>query len=84
MSALTIDLMSSEESDDESNELVVRPLAWRAEEISNFFQQLDGRHLSRATDSQKRQTAKRRVGEDSLRDNSKVPRRLSWTVSSTV
>ena len=78
-----IDLMSSKESDDEGNDIVLRPLGWRVEEI-NFFQELDSRHLSRATDSKKRQTAKRRTGDNSLRDTSKVPRRLTWTVGSTV
>ena len=35
------DLISSEESDDENDTIVVKPLPWRAPKVADFFKKLD-------------------------------------------
>ena len=74
--------MSSDESDQEDGTLLNRPLEWRAEEISNFFQMLDGRYRASMSSQQRRQCANRRVGPPSRRGSSDVPEKLHWAICS--
>ncbi|XP_068714058.1 uncharacterized protein [Montipora foliosa] len=75
-------LMSSDESDQEEETLLNRPLRWRAEEVSNFFQMLDIRYRTSMSSQQRRQCANRRVGPPSRRGSSDVPEKLHWAVTS--
>ena len=45
--ALYSSLISSDESDENQDTLVTRPLVWRAEEVSTIFQGLDLGHKER-------------------------------------
>ena len=38
---LVSDLISSEESDEENDSIVVKPLPWRAQKVTEFFKKLD-------------------------------------------
>ena len=38
---LVSDLISSEESDKENDSIVVKPLPWQAQKVTNFFKKLD-------------------------------------------
>ena len=51
-----VTMMSSDESDGEEETLVTRPLPWRAEEISSFFNDLDVRYRANMSNQQKRQS----------------------------
>ena len=58
---LVADVMSSEESAPENEEmLLVKPLPWRSEKVSQFFQQLDEK-TERAKKAQARRQRKQRV-----------------------
>ena len=58
---LVADVMSSEESDSENEEmLVVKPLPWRSDKVTQFFQQLDEK-IERSKKAQARRQRKRRV-----------------------
>ena len=53
---LISDFMSSEESDDESEDIiVVKPLVWRSERVTRFLQQLDEKCKDTKTTQAKRQ-----------------------------
>ena len=43
---MTVDLMSSEESESDSDEatFIVRPLPWRSSKVNSFFESLDKKH----------------------------------------
>lgn len=38
---MTADFMSSEESDDENDTIIVKPLPWRSSKVAGFMQNLD-------------------------------------------
>ena len=65
---LTIDMISSEESDGEEDTIIVHPLQWRSEKVSCFLHSLDSKANDEKSPQAKRQT-KRRVesSEHSLR-----------------
>ena len=65
LKVMTTELMSSEESEDDS--IVVRPLPWRSKYVTNMFEKIDG-YCSRKKSSQaKRQMKARKIGETSSR-----------------
>lgn len=67
-------------SDEERDKLMTRPLVWRAEEVSNFFQGLDLRQKERLSNQQRRQCVNRRVGPPSNRSHNEVPEKLLWAI----
>ena len=79
--ALHTSLISSDESEAEGA-LVIRPLTWRTEDVSEYFKTLDERWKSAMTPQQKRQSVGRRLGLPSLRSPSGVPQNLVWVVGS--
>lgn len=79
--SLHVTMMSSDESDGEEDTLVTRPLAWRAEEISSFFHDLDARYRGNMSNQQKRQSVNRRVGLPSDRNSNEVPEKLLWGIN---
>ena len=56
--ALHSSLISSDESDEEQDTLVTRPVVWRAEEVSTIFQGLDLGYRERLSNQQRRQCVK--------------------------
>ena len=57
--------MSSEESDEENEEVItVKPLPWRAEKVSGFFHRLDGKVEQSKSNQAKRQRKQRVEGSD--------------------
>ena len=59
---LVTQLMSSDESGNEDDELavfVVKELPWRSDKVTAFFEKLDGVRQSRKTEQASRQTKKR-------------------------
>ena len=80
--ALHTSLISSDESEEEGDALVIRPLTWRTEDVSEYFKTLDERWKSAITPQQKRQSVGRRLGLPSLRSPSGVPQNLVWVVRS--
>ena len=65
MDCLKIELMSSEESDAEEDELIVRPLSWRSADTNKFIELLDG---AINKNKSKRQMKERITGPYSLRE----------------
>ena len=59
MKAMTIDLMSSEESDKEEDVIVVRPLNWRSKGTEKMIKTLDDVILKKRSEQSKRQLKKR-------------------------
>ena len=58
---LIADVMSCEESDSENEEmLLVKPLVWRSDKVTQFFQQLDDT-IEQSKKAQSRRQRKRRV-----------------------
>ena len=60
-------MMSSEESGQEDDSIVVRPLPWRANRVDNFLGQLDKRIKEHKSPQARRQTKERVVGAVSPR-----------------
>ena len=62
---LISDFMSSEESDDESEDIiVVKPLVWRSERVTRFLQRLDEKCKDTKTTQAKRQRKQRVASND--------------------
>ena len=78
--ALHSSLISSDESDEEQDTLVTRPLVWRAEEVSTIFQGLDLGHKEKLSNLQRRQCVHRRVAPPSNRRHNEVPEKLLWAM----
>ena len=78
--ALYSSLISSDESDEEQDTLVTRPLVWRAEEVSTIFQGLDLGHKERLSNQQRRQCVNRRVSPPSNRSHNEVLEQLLWVM----
>lgn len=78
--ALHISLISSDESDAEDDALATRPLTWRMEDVTKYFQLLDERWKTGMTPQQKRQSVSRRLGLPSERTTTGVPQHLLWAV----
>ena len=77
---IIIGLISSDESDAEGAALAIRPLSWRTDDVSEYFQLLDERWKAGMTSQQKRQTVRRRPGLPSERATNGVPQCLLWAV----
>ena len=57
--------MSSEESDDEKEEIItIKPLPWRAEKVSSFFHRLDNKMKQSKSTQAKRQRKQRIEGSN--------------------
>ena len=78
--ALYSSLISSDESDEEQDTLVTRPLVWRAEEVSTIFQGLDLGHKERLSNQQRRQCVNRRVSPPNNRSHNEVSEQLLWAM----
>lgn len=67
MPCLNIDLISSEDSDEdtenETRQFITRPLPWRSDKVTRFFQQLDKRHHKGTTHRSKMMSFKRIEGD---------------------
>ena len=62
---LVAEAMSSEESDDENEEVItVKPLPWRAEKVSSFFHCLDNKMKQSKSTQAKRQRKQRIEGSN--------------------
>lgn len=61
---LTKDFISSEESGEEDDVIVVKPLMWRAEKVTRFFQKLDDLSTSKKTSQAKRQCKARIISNE--------------------
>ena len=62
---LVAEAMSSEESDDENEEVItVKPLPWRAEKVSSFFHRLDNKMKQSKSTQAKRQRKQRIEGSN--------------------
>ena len=62
---LVAETMSSEESDEENEEIIfVKPLPWRAEKVSSFFHRLDSKVEKSKSTQAKRQRKQRIEGSD--------------------
>ena len=59
--------MSSEESGDEENTIIVRPLPWRTDLVNKFFQNLDARSTEEKSSQARRQQKVRVPGTPSAR-----------------
>ena len=59
--------VSSEESGDEENTIVVRPLVWRADLVSTFFANLDAQSMEEKSSQARRQQKVRVAGTPSER-----------------
>ena len=65
---MTVDMMSSEESDPENdNSMVVKPLPWRSALVEEFFESLDSQIKSCRSSQSVRQSKPRVQGEPSTR-----------------
>lgn len=58
---LQSDLMSSEESSSESDDVFVKPLPWRAEIVNKFFTELDAKVMEKKTSQASRQRKPRKL-----------------------
>ena len=66
--ALTIDIMSSEESCEDEDLIVVRPLKWRSQTTEKMLKTLDDAIQTNRSGQSKRQLKRRSVGEFSNRE----------------
>lgn len=73
---MTIDLMSSEESDKEEDVIVVRPLHWRSKGTEKMIKTLDDVIQKNRSEQSKRQLKKRVIGEFS--DRSRPDNLQTW------
>ena len=65
--ALVMELMSSEESGDDDDTIVIKLLGWRSEVFNTFLEKLDEKSSSFKSKQAKRQTKERVIGEESAR-----------------
>ena len=82
MSVLTLDFMSTDESEDEHC-FVSHPIPWRSTEVRDYMQSLDRKRGRRRSTRARKMRNKRRVGEPSDRPEppnvaSQVP---EWALS---
>ena len=77
-------MISSEESDDAdgSSTIIVKPLPWRSEKVTDFFQKLDSLGSEEKTSQAKRQR-RQRVISTSTSPRSKPTSLPMWAVSTT-
>ena len=75
------DVMSSEESGQEGEDMFVRKLPWRSELVNNFFGELDERSLEKKTAQAKRQR-KKRMFSVNVSARSPPPGLPKWAISS--
>ena len=75
---MTKEFMSSEESGDENNSVIVRPLPWRSNRVDSFFQSLDKSSLEGKSPQSLRQMKKRVIGEVSSRSKPDSHGLPSW------
>lgn len=78
---LIADVMSSEERDSDNEEiLLIKPLPWRADKVTQFFQQLDEK-IEQSKKAQAKRQRKRRVLSNALSTCSKPITALPvWSV----
>ena len=62
LKGFTADFISSEESDMDDEMIVVKPLPWRSERLTNMFYRLDDKLDSSKTSQARQQKRKRVVG----------------------
>lgn len=58
---LKAEMMSSEESAPESDDVFVKPIPWRSTLVNNFFEDLDTKRLEKKTAQANRQRKVRRI-----------------------
>ena len=76
---LTSDFISSEESGEEDNSIIVKSLPWRAPRVDAFFHSLDESARNRKSPQSLRQMKTRVLGEQSTREKPPSGRNLpSW------
>ena len=80
---LLVDLMSSEESDDDES-FIVHPLSWRSQKYKNFIENLDEAGSNSISVKSKRMRSKRILGTISERPCPDLPSTLSWTIKQEV
>ena len=74
--------MSSEDSSEENNCIIVKPLSWRATRVDNFFQSLDDKGKDGKSPQSIRQMKRRIMGESSQRPKPVAGTGiLSWAMS---
>lgn len=80
---LQSDLMSSEESSTESDDVFVKPIPWRAEIVNKFFVELDAKVVEKKTSQASRQRKPRKM---SVSPSSRsVPRGVpKWAIKNSV
>ena len=59
---MNIALISSEDSEDESDNLVVRPLLWCSQEVTNLMKELDRRCELEQLGDRIKQNARKKLG----------------------
>ena len=66
LSAMRMDMMSSEQSGEEGDEpvVLVKPLLWRGEQVNKFFKQLDQKIAAERTPQARRQLMRRVVASE--------------------
>ena len=78
-----IEMMSSEEIEDENDTIILKPLPWRSKRVTNFFSNVDRHTTAKKSAQAKRQTKSRVLGSPSTRQpptNSNIP---SWALVDT-
>lgn len=79
MKVFRADVMSSEESSSDTEEVFVKPISWRADLVNNWFGELDQKSMDLKTPQAKRQR-KRRIISTTLSTRS-IPLGLpKWAV----
>lgn len=77
---LTADFISSEESSSENDDVFVKPIPWRSDLVSNFFEELDKKIKEKKTSQANRQRKVRRLSIHS--SDRVIPQGLPlWAVS---
>lgn len=67
MSVMVDDFMSTEESGDDDERFIVRPLRWRSLKVKDFFGRLDVMAQSRRSSQSRKMRNERTIGEPSNR-----------------
>ena len=76
------EVMSSEESSEESDDIFVKPLPWRAEKVTRFFTDIDEKALEKKTSQAQRQRKARKISINS--STRPVPQGLpKWAIDPT-
>ena len=61
---LTTDMMTSEESGEDDEVIIVKPLSWRSRKVSKFFHKLDVTSTENKTSQAKRQRKQRVLSDE--------------------